>query len=557
MVVTLNTLMTMRVPLFQRLKRFLRSPFVILVEIGVITTAGLIGAIFPQASTGGGAALARLQEMMPRVVAAGQTAGLDRIFHSGWFIGVVVVTACSLLVVVYDQVRRVRQMWTAKGISSVGVPVLHVGLLFVILAGLIRVLFSSEAVVDLMEGESLAPTDSAWTVQRQGMLAGPIRMARAIGMGTIESSHYRSGDLRELSVQLDCVKPDGIGTNGVRIPVNGSVELSGTRLFVGSDYGPAALVEWHQPTGSVEKTAALLKSERGGRFEAAVGGGQDERAYFRVELGSDGKRPRVMEVRVMKSDALMFTGEARVGETLALPGGGSLTLRTLRYWVRLHASRDPSVGFMYLGLALVVGGLALLFAFAVRAPRGRGLSTASVMTMILLCLTSLTGMTGCGGVSPSEARRLVERYNTVVAEAYRRGDVKLVDGVVGFEEGRKLTGLIGVRLDMGITLDSRMLSLDVMKVSHVGGELQVQTRERWRYCDRRIGTGQVVGEESEDDYTMMYHFMRCDGNWMVKCIEFSAPPKIGRRQALWSVSHGIMPTMTPVQQMDKKEGGKP
>jgi len=151
-------------------------------------------------------------------------------------------------------------------------------------------------------------------------------------------------------------------------------------------------------------------------------------------------------------------------------------------------------------------------------------------------------LTGCSGVSHSEARRLVERYNTAVAEAYRRGDVKLVDGVVGLGEGRKLTGLIGVRLDSGITLDSKLLSLDVLNVSSSGGELQVRTRESWSYCDRRIGTGEQVGEESEDNYVMLYHFKQSDKEWLVERIEFAEPPKIGRQQTPWTADHGMMAT---------------
>jgi hypothetical protein len=80
---------------------------------------------------------------------------------------------------------------------------------------------------------------------------------------------------------------------------------------------------------------------------------------------------------------------------------------------------------------------------------------------LLFLGTCLAFTSGCNRVSQSQARQFVERYNQVVSEAYRRGDVRLVDPVVGPNEGRKLTGLIGVRLDLGITLDSRLLALDL------------------------------------------------------------------------------------------------
>lgn len=142
-------------------------------------------------------------------------------------------------------------------------------------------------------------------------------------------------------------------------------------------------------------------------------------------------------------------------------------------------------------------------------------------------------LAGCGRGDMNRARHLVERYNRVVAEAYRRGDARLIDPVVGPNEGRKLTGLIGVRLDMGLTLDSELLSLEVAGVERAKGEWRVRTRERWRYRDRRIGSGEQVGEESTDSYEMLYVFKMIDKAWRVDEIRFTAAPAVGRRTTPW------------------------
>ena len=39
----------------------------------------------------------------------------------------------------------------------------------------------------------------------------------------------------------------------------------------------------------------------------------------------------------------------------------------------------------------------------------------------------------------------MRRYNEKLIEAYRLGDERIVDGLVGDEEGKKLLGLIGVK----------------------------------------------------------------------------------------------------------------
>ncbi|MEI8351222.1 MAG: hypothetical protein WCG36_02810 [bacterium] len=528
----------------QRVRRFLRSPALITTEIVVITLAGVIGASFPQASTSGGAELAWLRDRAPALTEAGLAVGLDHVFQSVGFLCAVVMAAFSLLIVVIDQSRNVRRAWPVRGPAAVGAPLLHIGLLLVLLAGGVRLLFSSQAVVDLMEGESLPPDDTRWGVQKPGRLAAPIHIAQSIGVGAVEPQRYPSGDLRQLAVRLTLNEPGATRPSEVTIPVNGSLALSGTRLFVGSDYGPSALIEWQGVAGRPVRTAALLKHEGGGRFETVLNGPGGERAYLRAEAGPGGNRPEVVEIRVMKGDALIVSGDMPVGASVALPSGGSLVLRGLPFWVRLHASRDPSLWLIYAGLACVAGGLTLLFAFVRRDARAGVKLVVSPQPVFLLLLACVAGLTGCRGVSHVQARRLVEHYNAVVSEAYRRGDVKRVDGVVGVEEGRKLTGLIGVRFDMGVTLDSTLLSLEVLEVTPAGDRLQVRTRERWRYCDRRIGTGEPVGGESEDNYVMRYHFMRSGRTWLVERIEFAEPPAIGRPQALWAVAHGTRPALT-------------
>jgi hypothetical protein len=174
-------------------------------------------------------------------------------------------------------------------------------------------------------------------------------------------------------------------------------------------------------------------------------------------------------------------------------------------------------------------------------------ATASVLRsrlagwlFLLACGTLLTS---CKQSSLDQARTLVERYNQVVSEAYRRGDVKLIDPVVGPNEGKKLTGLIGVRLDFGITLDSHLLSLEVSGVERSKAEMRVRTKERWRYRDLRIGTGEQVGEESLDSYAMLYVFTNINKAWLVDEIRFTTPPRVGRKQTPWVADHKVTPTL--------------
>lgn len=151
----------------------------------------------------------------------------------------------------------------------------------------------------------------------------------------------------------------------------------------------------------------------------------------------------------------------------------------------------------------------------------------------LLCsLLALLG-SGCERATPPDARRLVERYNQLVCAAYRQGDATLAASVVGPNEGRKLSGLISARLEVGLTLDAELLALEITATERTATDLRVRTRERWHYRDRRLGSSAQVGEESFDEYEMLYVFTPRDRGWVVNEIRFTSPPQVGRKQTPW------------------------
>ena len=90
------------------LRRFLRSPLVIVGEIVAIAIATGLGASLPQAGSATVESLARLREggemqsMLVRVFA------LDDLFHSHWFLGLTLMATASLWIVILEQVRRLR-----------------------------------------------------------------------------------------------------------------------------------------------------------------------------------------------------------------------------------------------------------------------------------------------------------------------------------------------------------------------------------------------------------------------------------------------------------------
>ena len=565
-----------------------------------------------------------------------------RVFNSAGFAALTVLTAASLSLVVWEQFRRLRitwtrplsessfqsapfrteferaatvsesrvKIWSERRLGLAGSLVFHSGLLLLILAGLLRALFAADAVTDVLESETLAPQAAAWGGQFPGVAAQPFSLDREITLREVRAARYADGDLRSLSLQITV---DG---KAKEVRVNQEVRVGGDRIFSGREFGPAALVEWTQ-NGAVARHAVLLAENGAGNYEGELALAGNLRAHFRSHIDRAGNHPDAAEIRVMNGSALVAAENLPAGASLALPGGGSITLKGLPFWARLHGSRDDSLGFAYLGMLLTMVGAAMMFCLVkldfcvVVTPLGdrekvyialkpqrfaplfqerfeklicelggnnsvagimpkpverfslslgeragvradvnapipiqhdpTGIPLRAVRTASWLLLAgSLAFAAGCDRVSPTQARQLVERYNQVVSEAYRRGDIRLVDPVVGPNEGRKLTGLIGVRLDLGITLDSQLLTLDIAAVEQVKNQLLVHTKERWRYRDLKIGTGAQVGQASQDAYEMTYCFTNVNQAWLVDEIKFATPPQVGRTNTPWVADRAIL-----------------
>jgi hypothetical protein len=374
------------------IRRFLRSPKTIVGEIAAIAVAGVLGTIVPQAGTASDADIAKWRGSGGAARVLMDAFSLDHVFRSEWFVALILVATASLAIVVIEQVRRARMLWTLRPaeapfksapyrveferparaasarveirthgrFSIIGSPLFHSGLLLVTVAGVMRALFAVDAVVDLIEGETLPPTAQAWAAQWPGLLAKPFRLDCPVTLETVSAGYYEQGELRDLSARLSFAAGDGIRSR--EIAINREVAAPGGRLFTDSNFGPAALLEWKVPGATPVRQAMLLAHDNGRTFQGSAAAAGALRAHLRASVSASGDRPTQVDVRVLDGPALLFAGTIRTGEQVQLPRGRSLRLHGLPFWARLHGSRDPALWLVYSGFALVLAGATLMFA---------------------------------------------------------------------------------------------------------------------------------------------------------------------------------------------------
>ncbi len=171
-------------------------------------------------------------------------------------------------------------------------------------------------------------------------------------------------------------------------------------------------------------------------------------------------------------------------------------------------------------------------------------------------LWAALALLGCQRFGEKDAVALVMRYNAQNCQAYRTGDARLTEETTGLEEGKRLLGLIGVRLDSGLVLDAELKEFEVLRAEGDESGWEVDTREKWHWAERRIGSGAQVGADSDDSYLMRYRLGRENGRWVVLRTQFVEAPQVGRKDSLWTAPardmHGL-----PAKHSPPADGGQP
>ena len=367
---------------------WLRSGRVILSVLGAIGAAAALAALLPQEPDA--PAIARFAAREPALARLTEALGLHRVTTSPGFLLLVVLALACLAVVQVDQWRRVRRTWraplapgalraaqfrrerpvgqgraapssprlaTSGKVGALGSPVFHLGLLLVVLAGLGRLLFFREALVRLVEGETLEPAPGAYVLQRGGALSRPFALARPVRLEAVRETRYESGALLQLAADVTLL--GGAAPEARRVGINAPLDVGMERLYVDAAHGLAAVFELRSGDRAERATVLLEPRGDGMKGRLALGAGGEVRLDARTP---DPTSP--LEVRILQDGALLALAELAPGDVLPLAGGGeALRLVALPRWVELRGSRDPFRPLFFVALGVGMLGVALMLGF--------------------------------------------------------------------------------------------------------------------------------------------------------------------------------------------------
>lgn len=372
--------------ILRRIRRLLRLPKVIMGEIGVITLACVISTIIPQTPTATSVEVLRFSHAWPLVSNVATGLHLDQVLWAPWFLVACLAAAGSLSLVFVEHLRRLERAWrqpltelSFRGaplnveftrpsrqrtgtiiaqegrLGWVGSPLFHLGLLLCMAGGLGRALWGSDAVVDVVQGETLAPNAAAWGGQWGGLWSTPIALPQQARFDDLKVSYHASGDIAAESATLE------IGGRKEPMQVNAPLHLGDLTVYLTLDHGPAALIVVGDPKR--DKAIAVLAHEEGAQEVSYEGTQNGVELHLRATQPKDHSLPQGFEARVLVDGGLRYAGPLGLGQGVALGGERAVVLREIRPWARLRASRDPILPVVWLGLLFATLGAACMVVF--------------------------------------------------------------------------------------------------------------------------------------------------------------------------------------------------
>jgi hypothetical protein len=370
-----------------RARRLLRAPRTILINLGAVGVAGVLGATLPQRA-GDPERWRRWAEEWPRLSSWLSRLDLDRVYDSGWFLALVLLSGASLCVVLVEQWRRLPSEWRAppaaafanapfraefdraiRGSSGdsvrstgrlgvLGSPLMHGGIALIMVAGIIHVLFATVAQEDVYVGETIGTRPQDWGMQWPGRIAPPVALPWPITFASYEPDVDPAGATRMLSATFRSGSVDG---ELRRAAVNDPARVGSVSMYVDRLHGPAAFVILEGAGEKLRQVLLLREAPGGDAASAWLRDGTELR--FRAERPAKALLPDRVEVRALRQGALLGSGSVAPGEELAFPGGARVELAGLRWWSRFTAKRDPSVAVVFAGFGLALLGTILNVVF--------------------------------------------------------------------------------------------------------------------------------------------------------------------------------------------------
>lgn len=394
------------------IRRFLLSRSTILALIVLLLGAVVAAAVFPQRFTASPQEMARWQEKYATVAPWFERFGLDHVYTSAWFMGLLCLFLLSLLISLHTQMQVAWRRTFGPGLEPAGqwVPVavsehslhdamgkagflrtsrsgamtkftknpwghwgnsfMHLGFVMIICSSLVLAATQKMGLLHLYEGELHRPGDP-WILEENGFLATKFLLPVAIRLDKVQPEYWDNDALRQLSSRISVVPFDGRARQ-YALAVNQPLNLKKMRVYLGREYGNAFFLDIEDSGGRTFPSIVQI-SHPAEKDEPSYDNFHIEGIPFRFKakyfadaqkLTLNSSNP-LLTLRLVDQDRVLGETALTIGQSGTL-GPFTVTLRAVRHWSSLIFSEEHGMAGVFSGFFLVIVGSGLFYFFPVR-----------------------------------------------------------------------------------------------------------------------------------------------------------------------------------------------
>jgi cytochrome c biogenesis protein len=291
--------------------------------------------------------------------------GLLNMYHSWWFIGVLILLAINLIACslkrlpgVWRQVRKTRSNY-----ARLGTYLTHLSVLLILVGALIGALWGFRGYMEIKEGETVEGF----------VLNSPREVVRPLGFqvrcDAFRVDLYPDGSPREFLSTLTFLDKDRVVIDHAPLRVNHPLSYKGLSFYQ-SSYGTSALAVIEVKGKGAAETVQLGEGD-----VKPIPGTEAELGLMQYEAkvhDTGGAILLVLFAPHSRPEGFWLLTEQRSGQKTVRKGAFTFTLKGLekRNYTGIQVTHDPGLPIVWAGCTLLVIGLVVTFTLR-RPPKGK------------------------------------------------------------------------------------------------------------------------------------------------------------------------------------------
>lgn len=408
----------------RKIKRFLLSRKTVFSLICAVGISCLIGSTIPQVTGNPPEFVETWKAQSPKIYYVVDLLQLNRVYSSVWFLVLVGLIACSLTYSIYYQskvlirsrgslqkeisqgsfknfcafklapssgfrfdelVHDIKGILKASGYRPFmvaeggdyfifgknrwgrwGGVIFHVGLLFMVVAGLYTLAFQKKGIIHLVPSKTFQGNDEDWGLKRLGVFARRFDLGFPVRVERFIPTYWENDQVKDLQTTVTLTDEKGEIREFSVSPGN-PIHFMGTRIYQSVRYGYALGFILKKEDAEVRPAGFFLRAP--GKKDQPFAGKMDfpdtdytldikfypnliEPSFYATLPGVDLTVTKKGEQRY--KGRVFFSQRARLGQD-------TLTFYEIFYWTELIFSRNDGMPLVYISVALGTLGALLIF----------------------------------------------------------------------------------------------------------------------------------------------------------------------------------------------------